>query len=92
MISLAQTGIFLGFALSTPQGYLTAGKQATLLAFVRMNASAPTGRQLTLVMEGCKSTDQMDLTALAEIRRLSAEFMTRPQVLAPPARLELTTI
>jgi|GEM_PF-4726870 len=77
MLSFAEPGIFRGFVLSTPQGYLTAGKQAALLAYVRTNASPKTSHELRLILEGCKPTDQMDATALAEIRRLSADFLMR---------------
>ena len=69
--------LFRGFVLSTPQGYLTAGKQAALLAYVRTNASQTTSHELRLILESRKSTDQMAPAALAEIRRLSAEFLTR---------------
>ena len=71
------SGLFRGFMLSTPQGYLTAGKQAALLAYVRTNASPKTGHEMRLVLEGRKPTDHIAPAALAEIRRLSAEFLTR---------------
>ena len=77
MLSFAQPGLFRGFVLSTPQGYLTAGKQAALLAYVRTNASPKTSHELRLVLEGRKPTDQLEPNVLAEIRRLSAEFLTR---------------
>ncbi len=75
MFNFAQPGIFRGFVLSTPQGYLTAGKQAALLAYVRTNASPSTSHELRLVLEGRKQVDRLEPKALAEIRKLSAEFL-----------------
>ena len=72
---LAQPGIFQGYVLSTPQGHLTPGQQAAVLAYVRQNASLQTGHQIRLVLEGRRSVDQLSAQCLAEMRLLAEKFL-----------------
>ncbi len=72
---LAQPGIYRGFVLQTPLGHLTGAQQSRLVQTLLAQASRQTAHQVRLVLEGRAGIDALTPSALAELRKLTAQAL-----------------
>lgn len=71
---LAQPGIFRGFTLATPDGFVPQGEQAEIVQFIQSNASPATTHEVRLVLEGRMAVQELSPGALVEMRRLTVQY------------------